>query len=89
MTCIGRTGSVTFREACRYAKNYTTGHESPNGLLEYPDNHIEVSPQIRKVIVHLARKYPEARWVHLWTLAQLAVRADVRRWTRDGTTLCL
>lgn len=65
VTCIGRCGSVSFREACRYATNYQNGHESKCGLLEYPDQHIEVSPQIRNVVSHLARKYPNAKWVHL------------------------
>lgn len=65
VVCVGRCGSVSFREACRYAQNYTTGHESKCGLLEYPDQHIEVSAQVRSVIVHIARKYPDAKWVHL------------------------
>lgn len=65
VTCVGRAGSVSFREACRPATNYRTGHESKSGLLEYPDGWIEVSPQIRKCIALLARKYPDAKWVHL------------------------
>lgn len=62
---VGRCGSVSFREACRYARNYLTGHETKNGLLEYPDQFIETNPQLRHCIAHLARKYPSARWVHL------------------------
>lgn len=65
VTCVGRCGSVSFREACRHAKNYQTGHESKCGLLEYPDNFVEVSPHIRVFIVHLSAKYPDAKWVHL------------------------
>lgn len=61
---VGRIGSVSFREACRYTQ-YRTGHETKNGLLEYPDDFIEVSPHLRHCITHLAAKYPDARWVHL------------------------
>ena len=61
----GRCGSVSFREACRHATNYTAGHESKCGLLEYPDAWIEVNPQLRCCIPHLAEKYPDASWVHL------------------------
>lgn len=65
VTGVGRVGSVSFREACRYATNYLTGHETKNGLLEYPDDFIEVNPHLRHAIAHVAAKYPEARWVHL------------------------
>lgn len=61
----GRCGTVSFREACRHIENFSDGHESRCGLLEYPDNHIEVNPQARGLVKHLAQKYPEARWVHL------------------------
>src|SRR5690606_4608104 len=61
----GRCGSVSFREACRYMTNYTSGHETKCGLLEYPDNWIEVNPHLRCCIKAVADKYPEARWVHL------------------------
>lgn len=65
VTGTGRCGSVSFREACRYITNYKTGHETNCGLLEYPDNFIEVSPQLRICTVHLQEKYPDAKWVHL------------------------
>lgn len=65
VTGTGRCGSVSFREACRFAANYTTGHETLCGLLEYPDQHIEVNPQFRKCIKALVDKYPDARFVHL------------------------
>jgi len=65
VTCVGRCGSVSFREACRHTSNYSTGHENQCGLLEYPDNHIEVNPQMRICIVEIAEKYPDSKWVHL------------------------
>lgn len=65
VTGTGRCGTVSFRKACTYATNYKTGHESLCGLLEYPDEFIEVNPQLRHCIIYLAKKYPEAKWVHL------------------------
>lgn len=76
-TGTGRCGSVTFSKACAHAANYTCGHEThtnkwtPKGLRgdvanwDYPDDHIEVSPQLAIGIPLLRRCYPEARWVHL------------------------
>lgn len=61
----GRCGSVSFREACRFIKNYTVGHESNCGLLEYPDNHIEVNPHIRGLVKKIKNKYPGSKWIHL------------------------
>ena len=75
---VGRCGSVSFRVACAHASNYTTGHESLCGLLEYPDQHIEVSPHLRCCIVHLARKYPDAKWVHLRRSAATCVPSLAR-----------
>jgi hypothetical protein len=77
VTGTGRCGSVTFSRACRHLANYTCGHETHTnkptveGLRgdvanwEYPDNHVEVSPQLVIGIPILRRRYPEARWVHL------------------------
>jgi len=65
VTGTGRCGTVSFSVACKFADNYTVGHESRNGLLCYPDNHIEVSAHMRCCISHLALKYPDAKWVHL------------------------
>lgn len=78
VTGVGRIGSVSFREACRYATNYLTGHETKNGLLEYPPRFIEVNPQLRHCIAHLAAKYPEARWVHLRRDPEACVASLVR-----------
>ena len=77
VTGTGRCGSVTFSKACRHVTNYTSGHEThtnkttPEGLCgdvanwQYPDNHIEVSPQLVIGIPILRRRYPAAKWVHL------------------------
>ena len=65
VTGTGRCGSVCFKSACSHMTNYTVAHESRSGLLCYPDNHIEVNPQLRLFIPAIARRYPDARWVHL------------------------
>lgn len=65
VTGTGRCGSVSFREACKFITNYTAGHESNCGLLEYPNKHIEVNPHIRGLVKTIRAKYPESKWVHL------------------------
>jgi len=65
VTGTGRCGSVSFAHACTFISNYSVAHESPCGLLHYPDNHIEVNPQLRYVIKPLAEQFPDAKWVHL------------------------
>lgn len=64
VTGTGRCGSVSFEAACRHFTNYRSGHETSCGL-EYPDQHIEVSPHLRCCIPYLAAKYPGSLWVHL------------------------
>lgn len=100
VTGTGRCGSVTFSQACRYVTNYTCGHETHTnkptaaGLRgdvanwQYPDNHIEVSPQLVIGIPLLRRRYPEAKWVHLVRqdrdacARSLANRSDVRAFAK-------
>lgn len=61
----GRCGTVSFREACRYIENYTSGHETISHELEYPDQYIEVNPHFHARLHTLIYKYPDALWVHL------------------------
>jgi hypothetical protein len=87
VTGTGRCGSVSFWRACQHITNYTAFHESPCGLLSYPDLHIEVNPQLRYVIEIVARRHPDAKWVHLvrdreQTAASLA-RLDGGNWLRS------
>jgi len=77
VTGTGRCGSVTFHKACRHVSNYTSGHETHTNKVvdgrlagdvanwDYPDDHIEVSPQLVIAIPILRKRYPEAKWVHL------------------------
>jgi hypothetical protein len=100
VTGTGRCGSVTFSQACRHVTNYTCGHEThtnkrtAEGLRgdvahwDYPDNHIEVSPQLVIGIPILRRRYPEARWVHLVRrdrdacARSLCLRSDMRAFAK-------
>lgn len=70
VTGTGRCGSVTFSKACQHITNYTSSHETdwrkgPASLLNYPDNHIEVSAHLVYFIPNLRKRYPDAKWVHL------------------------
>jgi len=78
VTGTGRCGSVSFRAACKHIVNYDCGHESNCGLLEYPDNWIEVNPHLRCCIVHVARKYPDSIWVHLVRSPQACIDSLAR-----------
>ena len=65
VTGTGRCGSVCFKEACKYIRNYSSAHETPASTLDYPDHHIEVNPQLRKCLWYLIEKYPSALFIHL------------------------
>lgn len=65
VTGTGRCGTVSFHYACGPIRNFTNGHETPCGLLIYPDQHIEVNPHLWPCIPALAVRYPDARFVHL------------------------
>ncbi|HBH49712.1 MAG TPA: hypothetical protein DDX98_13795 [Bacteroidales bacterium] len=61
----GRCGTVAIAQAFKNAINYTVANESLCSLLEYPDNHIEVNPQLRLRMDELVQKYPDAIFVWL------------------------
>lgn len=65
VTGTGRCGTVCFKTSCMHMTNYKVGHETWNGLMEYPDQFIEINPQFRHCLYHLIRKYPDAYFVHL------------------------
>jgi len=77
VTGTGRCGTVSFREACEFMDNYTAGHETLCGFLDYPDNHIEVNPQFRVCISALIQKYPDALFVHLYRSRESCVQSLV------------
>lgn len=65
VTGTGRCGSVSFYKACEHLTNYTCGNETRCGMLEYPDRHIEINPQLRVCLSQLIDKYPQSLFVHV------------------------
>jgi hypothetical protein len=69
--CTGRCGSQTFAKACKHITNYTSGHESRQGLiaahrLNFPDNHIEADNRLSWMLGLLEESYGDrAFYVHL------------------------
>ena len=61
----GRCGSVSWTTACQYASNYSAAHESKVRDWIYPDQHIEVNPQLRAVLPELVKQYPGSMCVWL------------------------
>jgi hypothetical protein len=86
----GRSGSVTFSEACRHITNYTTGHETRVGLLgvdrlAYPDRHIEVDDRLAWFLGRLDAAYGnEAFYVHLRRDEKATAASRMRRWNKPA-----
>jgi hypothetical protein len=86
----GRTGSVTFAEACRHITNYTTGHETRVGLLgadrlAYPDRHIEVDDRLAWFPGRLEEAFGDrAFYVHLVRDEKATAASRMRRWNKPG-----
>lgn len=84
----GRCGSTTFREACRQATNFSTGHESRallwgDARLDYPDQHIEVDNRLSWFLGQLDAQFgTEAFYVHLIRSKDETVHSLNGRWHR-------
>ncbi len=84
----GRSGSLTFAEACRHITNYTSGHETRVGLigadrLAYPDRHIEVDDRLAWLLGRLEEAYGDrAFYVHLVRDDRAAASSRARRWNK-------
>lgn len=82
----GRCGSTTFARACEHLTNFTAGHESRTkkvGLgsrLTYPDDHIEVDNRLTWFLPVLARRYPDAYYVHLTRDVDAVTKSFLERW---------
>jgi hypothetical protein len=84
----GRCGSTTFERACEHLTNFTTAHEGNRGLLppehlDYPDDHIEVDNRLSWFLGPLARRYPDARYVHLHRNPEEVAASYLTRWPAD------
>lgn len=69
--CTGRCGSVTFVEACKHIKNYSSAHESLThevgySRFAYPSNHIEADNRLSWLLGRLDAHFgDDAYYVHL------------------------
>jgi hypothetical protein len=86
----GRSGSLTFAEACRRITNYTTGHETRVGLvgaerLAYPDRHIEVDNRLAWFPGRMDAAFGDsAFYVHLRRDGEATAASHVKRWNKPA-----
>jgi hypothetical protein len=84
----GRSGSLSFSEACRHMTNYSSGHETRVGLvgedrLAYPEHHIETDDRLAWFLGRLDAAYGEdAFYVHLLRNDEDTAASRVRRWNK-------
>lgn len=89
----GRCGSTTFREACKQATNFSTGHESRamqwgDNRFDYPDQHIEVDNRLSWFLGRLDAQYGEAAfYVHLIRRKDDTVQSLNGRWHRSASIM--
>ena len=85
----GRCGSSAFIKACSHITNYSSAHESKNGLLQksrfnYPKNHIEADNRLSWQLGKLDKAYGnDAIYVHLKRSTKDTARSFARRYS-DG-----
>ncbi|CAL2087434.1 hypothetical protein [Tenacibaculum sp. 190524A05c] len=69
--CTGRSGSLSFVNACKHIRNFTTSHESladvfGNERFNFPNNHIEVDNRLSWSLGHLNKYFgDDAIYIHL------------------------
>jgi hypothetical protein len=86
----GRSGSLTFAEACRHASNFSTGHETRVGLvgaarLAYPDRHIEIDNRLAWFTGRLEAAFGDsAYYVHLRRDDEATAASHVKRWNKPA-----
>ena len=86
----GRSGSLTFAEACRHITNYSSGHETRVGLvgaerLAYPEQHIEIDNRLAWFTGRLDAAFgDEAFYVHLLRDGEATATSHVRRWSKPA-----
>ena len=85
----GRCGSSAFIKACSHITNYSSAHESQNGLLQksrfnFPKNHIEADNRLSWQLGKLDEAYGnDAIYVHLKRSTKDTARSFARRYS-DG-----
>lgn len=86
----GRSGSLTFAEACRHATNFSSGHETRVGLvgtarLAYPDQHIEIDNRLAWFTGRLEAAFGDtAYYVHLRRDDEATAASHVKRWNKPA-----
>ncbi len=86
----GRSGSLTFAEACRHITNYSAGHETRVGLvgtqrLAYPADHIEVDNRLAWFPGRMEAAYgDDAFYVHLRRDPAATAASMARRWSKPA-----
>lgn len=85
--CTGRSGSMTFVQACQHLTNYTAGHETRAARigparLKYPERHIEVDNRLSWHLGALGRAYDEREvlYVHLKRDPEAVAHSFLKRW---------
>jgi hypothetical protein len=86
----GRSGSLTFAEACAHITNYSSGHETRVGLvgserLAYPPDHIEVDNRLAWFPGRLEAAFgDDAFYVHLRRDRAAVAESMARRWSKPA-----
>jgi len=86
----GRSGSLTFAEACRHISNFSCGHETRVGLLgpdrlAYPPDHIEVDNRLAWFPGRLEAAFgDDAFYVHLRRDSEATAASMARRWSKPA-----
>lgn len=88
----GRAGSETFASACSYMTNFTSAHESlaheiGSARFAYPLNHIEVDNRLSWHLGGLAKRFPDAHFVHLRRNSESVAKSYRQRWQEPRTLL--
>lgn len=86
----GRSGSLSFAEACGHIRNYSTGHETRVGLigadrLAYPADHIEVDNRLAWFPGRMQAAFGDgAFYVHLRRDREATAASMMRRWSKPA-----
>jgi hypothetical protein len=86
----GRSGSLTFAEACRHITNFRSGHETRVGLvgperLAYPEQHIEIDNRLAWFTGRLEKAFgDDAYYVHLRRDDEATAESHAKRWNKPA-----
>lgn len=88
----GRTGSVTFSSACGHMTNFTSDHESlahevGDARFAYKEHHIEVDNRLSWHLGGLAKRFPDAYFVHLKRDPAAVAQSYLKRWQEPRTPM--